>query len=146
MTKELPYRVKAAQAALDRFVDKPLIWGRSDCAILTRHTGRQLGNRIRVLDAAKYRTEVGAAKYLRSLGFNSLSDVLDAQGFMPIPPAMRLPADVVSVAGDGELWDCALTIAVTATGLLGFVNGVGTAFEPNPDQILRAWRMPLCRR
>lgn len=146
MNKELPLRVAAAQAALDRFVDKPLVWNKADCAILVRHTGRQLGNRIRVLDQAKYRTELGAVKYLRSLGFNGLGDVVDAQGYMPIPPAMRLPSDIVAVRTAGELWDCALTIAVTDTGLLGFVDGVGTAFEPNADQLLKAWRMPVCRR
>jgi hypothetical protein len=119
MPHNLIERASAAQAAIDKFVFKPFVWGENDCAHLVAESLKALGHTT-PLDGLTYTNEFGAKRALMSLGFETLEDVLDSMGFARIPPAFVLPADIVTVPGVGG-WN-ALALVIGDDRLIGFVN------------------------
>lgn len=133
----------AAQACVDRFLGRPLVWGSADCARLVAHDLHQMKIGVPFLKGAKYRSEAGAARELKRLGFSGLMDAVDALGLQRIPVAAATDADIVAFATEGRLWDCALTVVVGPQRVLGFgeIEGqlrAGVA-EPNLSAALAAW-------
>lgn len=141
MTSPLLARQRAAQSCIDRFSGKPLRWGIAECAKLAAHSLHHMKIKVPFLKGAKYRSEAGAVKELRRLGFKGLIPAMDALGLQPIPPAMALPADIVAFEADGRLWDCALAVAVGNGRVLGFAEGVGAVVQPDWNMALAAWRV-----
>lgn len=133
----------AAQACVDRFLGRPLVWGTADCARLVAHDLKQMNIGVPFLKGAKYRSETNAVRELKRLGFSGLIEAVDALGLQRIPIAAATDADIVAFATDGRLWDCALTVVVGPQRVLGFgdIDGelrAGVA-EPNLSSALAAW-------
>lgn len=122
-----------------KFRDQPFQWGQVDCARVAAYHLKQLGYKIAISKAGRYRTALGAAKALGRLGYASLSEMADSLGLVPIAPACMLLGDLAEVEGDSPVG----TIVIYAGGGNVFAfhelhPGLVTA-APNSASILRAW-------
>jgi hypothetical protein len=139
--KLIERRVAAAQATLDTYRDKPLVWGECDCARMAAFTLRQLGVRAPLSKFGRYSTALGAIKALKRQGFETLADVVDSLGLVRIPPAAALPADIIAL--EAEHGEVALTVSLSGQRVLGFyeVSGHAIAGVLQPKAYLCAWRV-----
>lgn len=119
---ELIRRRDAAQAAVDRFIGKPLAWGRADCIRLGAFVCRRMGRPVSLAKAGEYSSLLGAKRALLRTGFATVEAAIDAQGLRRIAPASALTADLVALPGndDGLL---SLNIAIGNGRLFGVLPG-----------------------
>lgn len=135
----LVLRQQAAQATIDRFQGKPLQLGKNDCARMAVFCLRQLGVKFSLLKIGPYKTEIGAAKVLKDLGFASITEAVDALGLPRIAPAMCLPGDIMTLKAVGSD-DVALAVAVGNGRVLGFWETAGVCAVFQPVEYGTAWR------
>lgn len=131
---------RAVEATKERFRGKEFALGKFDCARLVAFHLKQMGHKVSLSKAGGYRTVRSAQAALRRLGFETLPDAMDGQGFARIAPASAWLGDVVTFAGDHPI------------GSLGVVAGGGNmlAFHELHTQpvimtmgsIDAAWRVP----
>jgi len=133
-------RQQAAQATIDRFSGKPLALGKDDCARMTVFCLKKLGVKVSLLKAGSYRSEMGAARVLKKLGHDSMSDAIDSLGLPRIAPAMCLPGDIMALpTEDGS--DFGLAVAVGNGRVLAFWGGAGGVCTViQPVKFGHAWR------
>jgi hypothetical protein len=134
-------RQSAVKATMERFRGRAFSFGSVDCAKLTAFHLRQMGHRVSLAKAGRYRTVKSAQAALRRLGFETLPDAMDGHGFVRIPWAAALIGDVVTFASDHPI------------GALGIVAGNGNmlAFHELHDlpvimtmgRIDACWRVPV---
>jgi hypothetical protein len=135
----LEIRHAAIEATMAKFRDQPFQWGQVDCARVAAFHLKQLGYKIAISKAGRYRTALGAAKALGRLGYASLSEMADGLGLIPITPARMLLGDIAEVEGDSPVG----TIALYAGN--GNIFAFHQDYEalvsaaPYPPSILRAW-------
>jgi hypothetical protein len=129
----------AAQATINRFQGKPLQLGKNDCVRMAVFCLRQLGVKFSLLKIGPYKTEIGAAKVLRDLGFASITEAVDALGLPRIAPAMCLPGDIMTLKAVGSD-DVALAVAVGNGRVLGFWETAGVCAVFQPVEYGTAWR------
>lgn len=112
-------RCAAAQATLDRYLDKTFRWGTNDCVHLVNFCLRELGlaNQLKGLRYTSYK---GARTTLKALGAESLEDILDKR-FERIAPAAALIGDIVALAGSQDEF-AGLGIALNDGRVLGFME------------------------
>lgn len=113
---------------LQRHLDQPFVWGVSDCLILPADLCEAMcGRNPFPAKLRRYRTELGAGKLMRQLGFETVEDAL-AQVFPPIPKlhARRGDAGVLEQMVDGK--------AQLATMI---VLGDGSAVGKGPRGLVR---------
>ena len=141
-------RAEASDACVARFADRPMKWGAVDCWQITGHNLRTLGISTSIAKGIRYSSEIGAAKALRSLGFKTLTEYMDAFDVFRIPPAMATQADVIGFECPGELWDVALAVCTGNGNVLGIGEAYGRALVMTPDLAAArvAWRCNPCRR
>ncbi|TDW65345.1 hypothetical protein EDF57_103529 [Novosphingobium sp. PhB55] len=135
----LERRHAAIEATMAKFRDQPFQWGQVDCARIAAFHLRQLGYKIAISKAGRYRTALGAAKALGRLGYSSLAEMADGLGLMPITPARMLLGDVAEVEGDSPVGTIALYAG--SGNVFAFHEdhpGLVTA-APHAASILRAW-------
>lgn len=133
-------RQQAAQATIDRFQGKPLELGKNDCARMTIFCLKKLGLKVSLLKFGPYKTEMGAAKVLKDLGFGNLPEAVDALGLPRIAPAMCLPGDIMALPADHD-GNVALAVAVGNGRALAFWEGAGGVCSiVQPLQYSHAWR------
>lgn len=145
---ELLQRRDAAQAAVDRFVGRPLAWGRDDCVRMAAFAARKRGRPVSLAKAGSYSSLRGALVALRRTGFASLEAAVDAQGLEPIAQAFALPCDLIGLpTAEPGPW-LALTIYLGNGRVLGFQEGACKILQPlmadmPADQLarVRAWRL-----
>jgi len=132
-------RQRAAQATIDRFSGKALAYGKDDCARMAVFCLKKLGVKVSLLKAGTYKSELGAARVLKGLGFDSLSDAVDGLGLPRIAPAACLPGDIMALpTDDGQI---GLAVAVGNGRVLAFWAGAGglcTVIQPL--KFAHAWR------
>lgn len=131
-------RQQAVEATVQRFVGKPYAPGVHDCARLAAFTLRQMGHKVTLLKGARYRTERGALKAMRRLGFANLMEAVDATNLVRIAPAAALPGDVVAIPTDSEAFGCALFVAVGNGRVIGFSEGLCSVHDAHA--YVSAWR------
>ena len=129
----------AAQATINRFQGKPLQLGKNDCARMAVFCLKQLGVKFSLLKIGPYKTEIGAAKVLKDLGFASITEAVDALGLPRIAPAMCLPGDIMALKAAGSD-DVALAVAVGNGRVLGFWEAAGVCTVFQPVEYDTAWR------
>lgn len=135
-THPLVRRQIAAQMTIDRFQGKPLVYGMDDCARMTAFCLRKLGVKVSLLKAGPYKTELGAARVLKKMGHDSLSDAIDALGLPRIAPAMCLTGDVLALPTENG--GVALYVSVGNGRAFGLIDG-GFAVG-QPSHFVTAWR------
>lgn len=132
-------RKAAAQATLDAFKDKALVWGKTDCGRLAGALLREMGRSPRLTRFGPYKTPAGALKAMKKAGFDDLPDVLDDMGFRRIPLAMVLVGDLIGLPGDGMT---ALSVAMGNRKILGFAeDGVCRVGKLVAIDRATAWRV-----
>lgn len=136
---EMLRRVEVAQATLDAYRGKELVWGRTDCARLAAYSARRMGWPISLASFGSYETAAGAARVLKRNGCADMGELVDKMGLPRIPPASALPADIVAVQGDG-LGGLSLTVALGNGRLVGFRGGPAAVLQPLLPP-LAAWRV-----
>lgn len=102
--KRLPVWERAALAIFARHMAMPLTWGLSDCLTVPADlTQGMCGVTILPAHLRRYRTEAGAYRLLRKLGFMDVEEALKA-AFPQIAPAMarRFDCGVVERRVDGR--------------------------------------------
>jgi hypothetical protein len=136
----LQARQKAFAATVAYFKDRPLVWGRTDCArIIARHV-RHMGYRTKLAKAGSYSSLIGAVRALKRTGFASLPEALDSMGFTRIPPAAALIADILALPGDGDLH--ALQIVAGNGRVWGYhVDSDVPCFIQPTLEVAIAWRV-----
>ena len=141
MTATMVRRVAAAQACIDRFNGKSYSPSSNrDCIKLTLHSMRKLGRSTGLLKGKRYTSEAGGVKVMRSLGFRSLIEAMDAAGLERIAPAAALPGDIIALETEADSpFGCALTVAVGNGRVIGFSVGIGQVMQPLA--YLTAWRV-----
>lgn len=133
-------RQRAAQATIDRFQGKPLQLGKNDCARMAIFCLKKLGLKVSLLSFGPYKTEMGAAKVLKDLGFANLTEAVDGLGLPRIAPAMCLPGDIMALPADQD-GNVALAVAVGNGRVLAFWEGAGgVCAVVQPLQYSHAWR------
>jgi hypothetical protein len=131
-------RRDAAQAAVQRFKDRPHRWSSNDCARMVAFTLRKLGHKPPMPRAGSYRSALTARKALHAAGFKSLEDALDGMGLPRIGWASAVVADIVAMEGeDGWL---ALGVAVGNGRVLAYHVDAPGAVIVQPTNVLIAWR------
>ncbi len=137
-------RVTATQRTIDDHLHKPFIWGELDCAILATNHLANLGYTTRLKEAGNYRTELGAIRALKRLGYNDLADIGDAMGFERIAPAAALVGDIVGLRGGTEAREwTAIGVCVGNGRVIAFADaGNGPRCEWGPIEACKiAWRV-----
>lgn len=144
MTSPLIPRVAAAQSTLDRFLDKPFVWGKADCVRMIAHNLRALGYKPNLTRGGPYSSEPGARRALKNAGFARLEGALDGIGLPRLTPAAALPGDIVALTS-GEDWP-ALGVALGNGRVLAFNAHTGLAgvCEPDAADVIAAWRADPC--
>lgn len=129
-------RVDAVQATLARYQDRPLRYGREDCARMTAFCLRKQGVRAPLLKGGTYSSALGAARALKRLQFATLADAVDALGLPRIAPAMCLPGDVLALPAPDDA--VALLVAVGNGRAFGYFDGRFQVGQPL--EFVTAWR------
>lgn len=107
---DLLRRHAATSATLAKYRKRKFSWsGAATCVHMARFHLRRMGHAVEPLPA-RVRSRVGALRALKERGWDSVADMLDAQGGLyRIPPAMMLPGDLAMVAdetGIGAIMIC----------------------------------------
>ncbi len=135
-THPLILRQRAVQETVDRFKDRPLAYGKEDCARMVAFCLKRMGVKVSLLSAGSYTSPVGAARTLKKMGLNGLPDAMDALGMPRIGPASMLAGDVASLPA--EAFGGALMLALDNGRVFGYFDGrfqVGV-----PKMFDAAWR------
>lgn len=108
MKSDLVRRQEALAKTMAKYRGKPFVWGKSDCMTMFRSHMVAMG--VKGLPKApEYSSALGAKRALKTMGFDTVGDLLDS--LLPrIAPAAALPGDVIMVEGSDAL-DC-VTISV----------------------------------
>ncbi len=140
-TPEMLQRRDAAQATLDQFKDRPFKFGQRDCARMTAAHLRRLGYQVKLPAAGSYASARSALKMLRSRGFATIADALDAMGLERITPAAALVGDIVQ--GDAGDPIGALGIVLGNGRLVGYHEHAAGAVVLQQRELAAAWRVKL---
>jgi hypothetical protein len=144
-------RQEAAEATLNAFIGKPMVWGSADCVRLAAFNLRHMGRPPPLRKGGAYKTEAGARAALKRAGYADLAEALDGIGLERVPFAYHMMGDIVALPGRGG-WH-ALNVAVGNNKLLGFADdGICRAGEPRLQALFDAghelitWRATPCPR
>lgn len=139
-------RAAATQACMERFAYRTVAPGVRDCGKLSAHALHKQGRSAKLLNGTRGRTWDGAIRYVRSLGFETLIQLMDAQlGVTPedrIPPAAALPGDIVALpVAEDDPFGCSLSVALDNGRVLA-LNPLSRLIEPmTPHLFVCAWRV-----
>jgi hypothetical protein len=134
MIPELEQRRRATQATVDKYGARAFKWGSCDCAKIAAFHARKFGWKV---PAPKYRSALGAAKYLKGMGCETLPDLIDRIGLKPIAPAFALTGDIVSFASDERIG--AVGIVIGNGNMMAFHEAHETPVIMSMTNIDRAW-------
>lgn len=109
-------RQQMTQLTIAKYGKKPFKWGSCDCAKVAAFHARKFGWKVPA--AGSYKSAVGAARYLKGLGCDTLPDLIDRVGLVEIPPAFAMTGDLVSFASDHPIG--AIGIVVDNGNMMAF--------------------------
>lgn len=112
-----------------RFDGKSFLLGRRDCVTLSAVLLRALGHTVPKVPP--YKTDLAAARALKSQGVNDLAGLIDKLGLERIAPASALLGDLLFLPGADEVGNSigALVIAIG--------NGAGMGFHQDHRGLVR---------
>lgn len=134
-------RVAVANACLAQFEGREHEYGKADCLRLAASCLKRMGHQVPLAKIGFYKTEIGALRTLKRLGFANMIEAMDAQGFPRIAPSKAWPADIVAIAAP-EPWVGSLAVKLAGAGLLGSMEGYPfAAIDPTVHIPVAAWRV-----
>lgn len=128
-------RVKRTQRTVDAFKGKTFKDGRYDCVQLVKVHAQHMGKPLKV---PRYSDLKGAAEALKSLGFKSLGEALDAR-FTRIEANRVLAGDIVETLGANGF--SALLVALGNGRALGFHEEIPHCDILQPLIVSGVWRI-----
>lgn len=128
-------RVNRTQKTIDVFKGKQFVDWKVDCIQLIGTHARHMGKRVKL---PKYNDAKSAADAMRSLGFKTLSEAMDAN-FTRIDPGKVLVSDIVETLGTNGF--SALMVALGNGRTLGFHETIPHCDVLQPLIISGAWRI-----
>jgi len=137
---EMTRRQQAVKATMLHFQDRAFALGSVDCAKMIAFHLKQLGHKVRIGKAGKYRTVKGAEAALRRLGYETLPDAMDGHGFARIAPAAARLGDVLAFESGFRIG--ALGIYAGGGDMLAFHELRDLPVIMTVGPMLAAWRIP----
>lgn len=131
-------RVRASEACVARFFGKPLDFKGNDCIRMGAFVANLRGWTVQKAKIGAYQSRTGALRAMRKMGFESLVDAMDAQGFPRIAPARAYPADLLALPSD-DSFGAALYVRLTNGRVLGFKDGACSILKAH--DYAAAWRL-----
>lgn len=135
MAIEIVKRTVLTEKTKEKFYGRQFAWGTGDCAKMAAFHARAFGWKIP--KQGTYRTEFGALKYLKELGFDSVTDLVTATGLTEIAPARAMIGDIVTFESDSKIG--ALGIAVGNGNMLAFHESVEGGAILSMSAVEKAW-------
>lgn len=122
---DLIRRQEAIERTLEKFGDKPLVFGETDCAQIIRFHLKAMGHKR--LPLASYKGAAGAAAVLRKAGVRSLEELFDKL-LERIAPAFMLPGDVALIEAEDDAF------GVGGGAMILFLGGKWWGWHPDSDK------------
>ncbi len=119
-------RMRATEAAVERFSGQPFQWGANDCLRMAAFVLREMGHAAPLRQAGSYATLIGAHRALKRTGFATLDRWIDAWGLRRITPALALPADILALPSEIEAMP-ALGVVLSQGRVLAYAPELGGA-------------------
>ncbi len=119
-------RMRATEAAVERFSGQPFQWGANDCLRMAAFVLREMGHAAPLRQAGSYATLIGAHRALKRTGFATLDRWIDAWGLRRITPALALPADILALPSEIEAMP-ALGVVLSHGRVLAYAPELGGA-------------------
>ena len=92
---ELQLRQRNTRLTIAKYGARPFAWGSCDCAKIAAFHARKF--KWKVPKTGTYQSAAGGLRYLKSLGVDTLPDLVDLP---EIAPAFAMTGDIVSVPSD----------------------------------------------
>lgn len=129
-------KAAAVQRVVDEFRDRPIEWGRYDCARMVVPVLRDRGHKPGLSRAGFYKSEAAAYRGMRKAGYDDLAAWMDDIGLMRIPPAATVVGDVIAFPAE-EPWTWALSLALGNGRVLAVAarEGVFRVLQPDYRQL-----------
>lgn len=135
-------RMNVVQAAIDRYLHKPFMWGTDDCAHLCAFAMRLFGYADPLAKVPAYNSVKSAVKAMKKVGVTNFEKHIDGLGFERIPPAAALPGDIIGIPAETEAgveW-LALGLYVGKNRVMAYAGGL---CDLGPVYVCtHAWRVP----
>jgi hypothetical protein len=132
---DLVRRQAALKKTIDKYRDKPFVWGRCDCWAMFRSHMVAMGHKG-LPTPPKYANALGAKRALKAMGFDTVEALLDS--ILPrIAPAQALPGDAVMVDGSESLDCITISVGLKAFGWHEDAEGATVLIH---RQVKGAWR------
>ncbi|GLT01812.1 hypothetical protein GCM10007897_32100 [Sphingobium jiangsuense] len=128
-------RHQATTLTVEKYKVRAFRWGSCDCGKIAAFHARKFG--WKVPKTGTYKSAIGAAKYLKSLGVETLPELLDQIGFAQIAPAAAMMGDFVSFASDDPIGG--VGIVVGNGNMMAFHEAHATPVIMSMANIDRAW-------
>ena len=115
-------RYDAILEHMGRWEGAPFVWGQSDCAIVAADAVQRLTGEPVLPEWPTYKTEAGALKAIRKLGFKSFAAAVTAnlKELGPLEPT--LIGDNVAIKPESGKWP-SLAVSLGADNVLGCFAG-----------------------
>ncbi|MFD0848206.1 DUF6950 family protein [Sphingosinicella xenopeptidilytica] len=101
-------RYQATSLTVQKYRARKFAWGACDCGKIAAFHARKFG--WKVPKTGTYKSAIGARKYLKSLGVETLPELLDKIGFARIAPASSMMGDFVSFESDDPIGGVGIVI------------------------------------
>lgn len=145
-TNALLARQRAVSACVNRFVGRPLVWGKTDCVKLCALALRKQGHPVPLLKGVRYSSEQTALRRFKEQKLSSLCDAVDALGLVKIAAAMAMPGDLIALpTPEGDAFKASLMVVHTpaARRVIGLDGqGAFAVLVPSLELTLACWRVP----
>lgn len=134
-------RHAAVQKVLARFDGKSFILGRRDCVTMAAVLLGALGHKVPKVPP--YKTDIAAARALKTQGVDDLAGLIDKLGLERIPPASALLGDLLFLPGADEVGNSigALVIAIGNGAGMGFHEAHKGLVRMREMDVQSAWRV-----
>jgi hypothetical protein len=132
---ELELRQKNMRLTMAKYGTKPFKWGSCDCAKIAAFHARKFG--WKPPKTGEYRSAAGAVKYLKSLGAETLPDLITNIGLPEIAPARAMTGDIVSVPAEHPIG--AIGIYADNGNIMIFHEDHQTLVFADMSGVERAW-------
>ena len=131
-------RTRAAQTTLDVWSKRPMKLGTADCVRMVAAHLRLLGYKVKLPPSGSYRTVNSAFKTLKTAGYETVADALDAMGLERIAPASAIVGDIVMTPAAHELGS--FGVVLSNGRIVSFHEHADCAVVLQPFEYSGAWR------
>ena len=130
-------RQQATALTVAKYQGRAFKWGSCDCGKVGAFHARKFG--WKMPKTGTYKSAIGAAKYLRSLGADTLPDLWDLLGFPRIAPAFAMTGDFVSFQTDDPIGGVGIVVGGGKIMAFHESHAGMVMIDADWSKITRAW-------